>query len=121
MLNKRSTSEDVPMRVVLEVPDQDRLRQLLEVIGAADVPAQTTDVTEAGLSPEAAVTIDLGVLTAKQREALELALERGYYERPRDATLSDLAELLGITKSAVSQRLRSAESKLVNHALGRHQ
>lgn len=52
-------------------------------------------------------------LTEKQREAVELAVEEGYYDRPRDASLGDLAERLDITRSALSQRLKAVESKLV--------
>lgn len=52
-------------------------------------------------------------LTEKQREAVELAVEEGYYDRPRDVSLGDLAERLDITRSALSQRLNAVESKLV--------
>ena len=52
-------------------------------------------------------------ITDKQREALELAVELGYYDDPRRADLQDLADRLGISRSAVSQRLNAAESKVV--------
>lgn len=47
-----------------------------------------------------------GKLTAKQLEAVELAVERGYFDTPRGATLGDLADHLGISEQAVSVRLR---------------
>ncbi|WP_128223968.1 helix-turn-helix domain-containing protein [Halobacteriaceae archaeon SHR40] len=59
------------------------------------------------------VKTDVAQITDKQREAIETALEKGYYENPRQASLSDLAEELGVTDSAVSQRLGAAETKLV--------
>lgn len=59
------------------------------------------------------VEVDVTMITDKQREAIETALEQGYYEDPREASLSDLAEELGVTDSAVSQRLGAAETKLV--------
>lgn len=59
------------------------------------------------------VEVDVTQITDKQREAIETALEKGYYDDPRGASLSDLAEELGITDSAVSQRLGAAETKLV--------
>lgn len=55
-------------------------------------------------------------ITQRQQEAVRTALEIGYYDRPRTATLNDLAQRLGITKSAVSQRLNAAETKLVKSA-----
>lgn len=52
-------------------------------------------------------------LTEKQREAVQTAVDRGYYRRPRDSSLGDLAEELGVTRSALSQRLNAVEMKLV--------
>lgn len=57
--------------------------------------------------------IDASSVTAKQREAIEAAIESGYYETPREADLSDLADQLGVSRSAVSQRLTAAETTLV--------
>lgn len=45
-------------------------------------------------------------LTEGQHEALSVALERGYFDVPRRITLVELAEELGISDTAVSQRLR---------------
>jgi hypothetical protein len=52
-------------------------------------------------------------LTVKQREAVQTAVEMGYYDRPRNASLGDLAGRLGVTRSALSQRLNAVESKLI--------
>lgn len=52
-------------------------------------------------------------LTTKQREAVQTAVEMGYYETPRNASLADLADRLGVTRSALSQRLNAVETKLV--------
>lgn len=54
-------------------------------------------------------------LTAKQREALELAVRRGYFED--EVALGTLADDLGISKSALSQRLRGAQAKLARGAV----
>jgi hypothetical protein len=51
--------------------------------------------------------------TQCQVEAVETAIATGYYESPRTATLEEVAQRLGITKSATSQRLNAAERKLV--------
>lgn len=56
--------------------------------------------------------------TKCQVEAVKTAIATGYYENPRTATLEDVAERLGITKSATSQRLNAAERKLVESAFG---
>jgi predicted DNA binding protein len=53
-------------------------------------------------------------LTATERETLEAAIERGYFESPREDTLGDLAEAFGVSKTAVSQNLRRAERKTLS-------
>ena len=55
---------------------------------------------------------DDAVLTAHQREALEAAIDAGYYEQPRDTSLTDLAAELDVAKSTLSGVLRRAEAAL---------
>ncbi|MFB6207100.1 MAG: helix-turn-helix domain-containing protein [Haloglomus sp.] len=52
-------------------------------------------------------------LTETERETLEAAVERGYFRSPRGATLGDLAEEFGVSKPAVSKRLRRGQEKAV--------
>ncbi|WP_227374214.1 helix-turn-helix domain-containing protein [Haladaptatus halobius] len=56
-------------------------------------------------------------LTAEQREALVLAVERGYFDVPRDVTLGDLAEEIGISQQALSERVRRAAGNVLQVAL----
>lgn len=52
-------------------------------------------------------------LTDPQREALRTAYEMGHFEIPRAASLDEIADELGITASALSERLRRAQMHLV--------
>ncbi len=54
-------------------------------------------------------------LTDRQQESLEVAYEMGYFEIPRNASMSDLGERLDISEQAVSERLRRASETLVGH------
>lgn len=56
-------------------------------------------------------------LTPAQREALVLAVESGYYDIPRTCTTVELAEKLGISDQAVTERLRRAIVNLVDNSL----
>lgn len=56
-------------------------------------------------------------LTTDQFEALEAALEAGYYEVPREVDQNELAERLDISHQALSERLRRATGALVEDAL----
>lgn len=51
-------------------------------------------------------------LTRRQREVLETALERGYFDVPRQVTLAELAEELEISDQALSALVRRG---LANH------
>lgn len=61
--------------------------------------------------------LTLAGLTPKQREALLLAHEEGYYDLPRGIELTDLSDRLGITRRSLSDRLRRAERELVATAV----
>jgi predicted DNA binding protein len=56
-------------------------------------------------------------LTEPQREAITLAVERGYYDIPRACTTQELADELDISDQAVTERLRRAIVTLVTHTL----
>ena len=56
---------------------------------------------------------DRSALTDSQREALLGAFEAGYYDIPRDVTADELAEQLGISHQALSERFRRAYRRLV--------
>ncbi len=56
-------------------------------------------------------------LTEQQYETLRSAMDRGYYEIPRKATTKDLAEELGVSHQAVSERLRRGHRSLVETGL----
>ena len=56
-----------------------------------------------------------GLLTERQRELLEAAVEAGYYRTPRDVTLTALADRLGVAQSTLSETLHRAESAVVRH------
>jgi predicted DNA binding protein len=49
---------------------------------------------------------------SEQQQVLELAVDRGYFETPREVTLDELADELDIPRSTVSYRLRRATAEL---------
>ncbi|WP_254544358.1 helix-turn-helix domain-containing protein [Halomarina pelagica] len=56
-------------------------------------------------------------LTDEQREALLLALEEGYFDTPSEVTLTSLADELGISQQALSQRIRRGNKAILEHVL----
>ena len=56
-------------------------------------------------------------LTAAQQEVLILAYERGYFNSPRDVTMEELGDELGITQQAVASRLRRGIRRILGRTL----
>ncbi|WP_135820108.1 helix-turn-helix domain-containing protein [Halostella litorea] len=56
-------------------------------------------------------------LTDRQREALRTAYELGHFEVPRRATLAEVAAELDISASSASERLRRAQTRLVQETV----
>jgi predicted DNA binding protein len=59
------------------------------------------------------------LLSGLQALVLRYAVEMGYYDIPRHATLDDIAERLGMSRSAVADALRRAEAKVVKEFVRR--
>ncbi|AFK21113.1 DNA-binding protein (plasmid) [Haloferax mediterranei ATCC 33500] len=57
-------------------------------------------------------------LTDCQHEALRTAYGMGYFDIPRTATLDEVATELGITASSLSERLRRAQTHLIETNVG---
>lgn len=56
-------------------------------------------------------------LSDRQHEALQTALEMGYYDTPRGATQADVAAELGCAPNTASEHLQKGEIKLVKAGL----
>lgn len=97
----------------LRFPDHDRLSEF------------TTHCEDAGVSLEVIRVYnptkpDAGPwygLSQPQREAISLAVRTGYYDIPRGCTTKELADELGISDQAVTERLRRAIASLVTYTL----
>jgi hypothetical protein len=96
----------------LVVSDKQAFRQILERLDQCAL-AVSVECLLTGERDQRPVQMAVPEITEKQEVAIETALGKGYYEKPRQASVSDLAEELGVTDSAVSQRLGAAEAKLV--------
>lgn len=106
--------EDGTMLITTYVDDRETVREL--VAGLREVFERVRLARLAVVDgPDATeqATFDLSSLTPKQREGIELAVVRGYFDGDGDVRLGDLAAELNISKSALSQRLRTAQAKLV--------
>ena len=119
-LQSRGFIPDAPVRIrdgreewtVLTEGSRDSVtRRLDEIREVADADIRLVRIT----TPEAAPTALLpeNSLSERQREAFELAHDRGYYEWPRNVSGTELAAESGVSKATFLEHLRKAEAKLL--------
>jgi hypothetical protein len=88
-------------------PDQAAIDRFFEFCRDHGIASTVHGVYQERDSLDALESTGVGAgVTAAQREALRVAFERGYFEVPRECTLGDLADALGVSDAAVSKRLR---------------
>lgn len=84
-------------------------RTLKDMITAMQEGGFTIDVVEYG------VVDSTPVLTSKQEECFNMAMNLGYYEIPKRIDLDKLAVILGCSKSTLNVTLRTAEKKIFDY------
>lgn len=97
--------------------DREALRRLRHNCANRGVRVSVDRIHSSILVPERA----RDALTAPQRRTLQRALDDGYFETPRETTLSDLGEEFDITRQAVADRLRRGLKTLVAKSLSEEQ
>ncbi|WP_266075339.1 helix-turn-helix domain-containing protein [Haladaptatus caseinilyticus] len=93
----------------LRFPGQEQMSVFQSFCRREDVPIEIHRV----YSLQEMAVQQLGDLTPAQQETLITAYEEGYFERPRDITLEELADELKISPQAVGGRLRRGFANLI--------
>jgi len=108
-----AATDTTPLRMTLSLSDERTGQQILRCLANADDSETEFTVHGIGTGETPPSSVQISNITEKQWEAATLAVEMGYYQMPKEATLDDLADELGVSKSAVSQRLGNLERSLV--------
>ncbi|WP_248910043.1 helix-turn-helix domain-containing protein [Halocatena marina] len=82
-----------------------RLSQLRDELDATGLTYEVVSVNQS--------TSPTDLLTDRQRRFMTEALEQGYYDTPRTCSLTDLADVLDVSKSTASVVLHNAEETIV--------
>lgn len=88
----------------------EQLSQLKDAFEAEDIQYEIGSVTQS--------TDPTDLLTDRQRRFITAATERGYYDSPRECTLTELAATLDVSKGGASRTLHRAEGRIIKHFLG---
>lgn len=102
------TSGDTGWIVRLYLPDRDALTTFRNSCRDRDISFRIRQLQESGSKDNATY-----FLTEQQHEILLMAYCAGYYDIPRRVSQGDIADQLGLSTSAISQRLRRAVAELI--------
>jgi predicted DNA binding protein len=96
------------------MPDDEGIGELYDRVNAELKEGVTLDLQHLSESD----TWQSGVLATTrlsqaQREAVQAAVEHGYYATPRECTITELSDRLGVPRSTLQYRLQSAEARLL--------
>jgi predicted DNA binding protein len=98
----------------LRFSDHERLSQFHNYVIDHDIPIHIERTYTLSETTERGHRFNL---TVEQREALILALRRGYFETPSAASLDELADELEISRQALSSRIRGGNEKILQEVL----
>ena len=90
------------------------LMALIEPVGNVKIERVVSGAETSTQPSSAAWSAMLANLTDRQFEVLSLAVERGYFEVPRGATLADIASELDIEKSTASEHVRRGVGRIAS-------
>jgi DNA-binding CsgD family transcriptional regulator len=114
----RLVADGGTLTVTFHAADFDRLQEL---VGALRETFPEIDITRLVRDPDETapetVLVDRGQLTDRQFEVLRTAYEMGYFERPKGANATDVADELGINRSTFSEHVSAAERKILTDVL----
>ena len=110
---RRATATATAWILDVRFPDREALVSFNRSCTSRDISVTVTQLRSD--HPEATPVLGL---TQKQQDILTVAYEEGYFDVPRGISQDDLAARLGVSKSAVSQRLRRAMNELCATTLG---
>jgi predicted DNA binding protein len=115
----RYTATGGELTIVFHAPDFETLQTVVGELRDRYPPVDVQRLLQPPLEgqPEDRVFVNRGRLTDRQLEILETAYEMGYFERPKQANATEIAEELGIAQSTFTEHLMSAQRKLLDDAL----
>jgi predicted DNA binding protein len=111
-------AEDGTLVVTLHVADVEEVKEIIDQLRTEYDDVSLRLLQQTGDSDqEDLVFVDRGSLTDRQREVLETAASMGYFEYPKGANASEVADALEISLSTFAEHLAAAQTKLLDDVL----
>jgi hypothetical protein len=106
--------------LTLHLPGVERLQEVVSDLEAVADDVEMRYLVHAAADGEGRgdrTVVDRGRLTERQREVLATAYELGYFEYPREANATEVAEALDVGLSTFAEHLAAAQGKLLSETL----
>ncbi len=113
------SAADGTVHLTLSAPDHATATAATDVLKSAYETVTVTALWDADPPAPSESGSPLESLTEKQETVLHNAYVRGYFERPREVSATELAERLGIARATMTQHLRAAQRKLFDEMFDR--
>ncbi|SDE73644.1 helix-turn-helix domain-containing protein [Halorientalis regularis] len=108
-------AEDGRLHLTFYAPDIEQVREIVSNLRERYDGVRLKHLSQSGdVDDENLVLVDRSRLTDRQREVIETAYGMGYFEHPRTANASDVADELDITLSTFTEHLAIAQSKVLD-------
>lgn len=125
MLESPVTRDGVDSEILL-APSHKEMSELIKLLSEDKDYADVKLKKKKNLEPDDSASLNVfrttgffdlqsakALLSPKQLEVFQKALDYGYYDVPKKISIEELAEKLGSSPSTVAEHLRKAESKMV--------
>ncbi len=111
----RYVAADGKLTLVFHADSFELLQEVMAAFRESYAPVDVQRLLQPPLdgTPEERVFVNRGTLTDRQYEVLSVAFKRGYFDRPKQANATELADELGITQSTFTEHLMAAHRKLL--------
>lgn len=114
ILDTRGSTDGWQLRVLF--PDRDNVRATIDFCSTHNLSIDIHSIRHLNDGDADQGSIRAG-LTAAQHEALSLAYQRGYFSVPRSIDLESLADEVGVSHQALSERMRRGHATLIGETL----
>lgn len=100
------------VRMTISLDDSAAAQEVLHCLGStsSEVSFSVDCIASDGDHP---CVVSIDYISDRQLEVARHAVAEGYYDKPREASLTDLSDNLGISPSAISQHLNAVEHRLI--------
>ncbi|OTF11511.1 helix-turn-helix domain-containing protein [Halorubrum sp. SD612] len=108
------------VRLRLSLPAADPLGDVIDALEATGGSVRLERLTSSGGADTRSdpVVVDRGRLTDRQREVVRTAQRLGYFEHPREASATEVADAIGIARATFSEHLAAAQRRVFEDLVG---